>query len=109
MGISCPRPESPTRSSAASTRRWASLAEYPATASGSSSGVAYLLTAGVAVPLSERLSLDLAYRFSDLGQVRSRTGSATIVRPRGIRSITIAGTEADLQTQGLQVSLRYAF
>ena len=79
------------------------------TASGSSSGVAYLLTAGVAVPLSERLSLDLAYRFSDLGQVRSRTGSATIVRPRGIRSITIAGTEADLQTQGLQVSLRYAF
>ncbi len=79
------------------------------TASGSSSGFAYLLTAGVAVPLSERLSLDLAYRFSDLGQVRSRTGSATIVRPRGTRSLTIAGTEADLQTQGLQVSLRYAF
>ncbi|MCX5968815.1 MAG: outer membrane beta-barrel protein [Cyanobacteria bacterium] len=79
------------------------------TASGSSSGFAYLLTAGVAVPLSERLSLDLAYRFSDLGQVRSRSGSATIVRPRGTRSLTIAGTEAALQTQGLQVSLRYAF
>ena len=79
------------------------------TASGSSSGFAYLLTAGVAVPLSERLSLDLAYRFSDLGQVRSRSGSATIVRPRGTRSLTIAGTEAALQTQGLQLSLRYAF
>ena len=93
------------------TYRFPSIAAKASTttAAGSSSGFAYLLTAGVAVPLSERLSLDLAYRFSDLGQVRSRSGSATIVRPRGTRSLTIAGTEADLQTQGLQVSLRYAF
>ena len=93
------------------TYRFPSIAANATTTSagGSSSGFAYLLTAGVAVPLSERLSLDLAYRFSDLGQVRSRSGSATIVRPRGTRSLTIAGTEAALQTQGLQVSLRYAF
>ncbi len=93
------------------TYRFPSIAAKASTttAGGSSSGFAYLLTAGVAVPLSERLSVDLAYRFSDLGQVRSRTGSATIVRPRGTRSLTIAGTEADLQTQGLEVSLRYAF
>lgn len=79
------------------------------TTGGSSSGLATLLTAGIAVPLSERLSLDLAYRFTDLGTVRGRSGKATVVRPRGTRRLTIAGTETDLQTQGLQMSLRYSF
>ncbi len=80
-----------------------------ATTGGSSTGLATLLTAGIAVPLSERLSLDLAYRFTDLGTVRGRSGKATVVRPRGTRSLTIAGTETALQTQGLQMSLRYSF
>lgn len=80
-----------------------------ATTGGSSSGLATLLTAGIAVPLSKRLSLDLAYRFTDLGTVTGRSGKATVVRPRGTRSLTIAGTETDLQTQGLQMSLRYSF
>ncbi len=79
------------------------------TTGGSSSGLATLLTAGIAVPLSERLSLDLAYRFTDLGTVSGRSGKATVVRPRGTRSLTIAGTETELQTQGLQMSLRYSF
>jgi opacity protein-like surface antigen len=38
---------------------------------GSSSDLAYLLTAGISLPLSGRLELDLAYRFSDLGSVKT--------------------------------------
>jgi len=51
------------------------------TPEGSSSDLAWLLTAGVSVPLSERLSLDVAYRFTDLGSLTSPSGDAEVVRP----------------------------
>jgi opacity protein-like surface antigen len=78
---------------------------------GSSSDLAYLLTAGISVPLRDRLDLDLAYRFSDLGSVGTGSGQAQVVRPspRGTFSTPIGGTSADLQTHGVMVSLRYAF
>jgi opacity protein-like surface antigen len=82
------------------------------TPEGSSSDLAWLLTAGLSVPLSERLSLDVAYRFTDLGSLTSPSGAAEVVRPTRIpsrRTIPIASTSTDLQTQGLQVGLRYAF
>ena len=76
---------------------------------GSSSDLAYLLTAGISLPLSARLDLDLAYRFSDLGNVKTRSGQANVVRPARTFSIPIEGTSADLKAQGLLLSLRYAF
>jgi opacity protein-like surface antigen len=79
------------------------------TPGGSSSDLAYLLTAGISVPLRDRLDLDLAYRFSDLGSVGTGSGQAQVVRPAGSFIIPIAGTSADLQTHGVMVSLRYAF
>jgi opacity protein-like surface antigen len=79
------------------------------TPGGSSSDLAYLLTAGISVPLSERLDLDLAYRFTDLGRVTTGSGQAQVVRPAGTFSIPIDGTSAALQTQGVVLSLRYAF
>jgi opacity protein-like surface antigen len=86
----------------------------PGTATTTTSGgyrtdLAYLLTAGVSVPLGERLDLDLAYRFTDLGQVQTDAGQATVVRASGTRSIDIGGTSADLQAHGVMLSLRYAF
>lgn len=86
----------------------------PGTATTTTSGgyrtdLAYLLTAGISVPLGERLDLDLAYRFTDLGQVQTDAGQATVVRASGTRSIDIGGTSADLQTHGVMVNLRYAF
>ena len=76
---------------------------------GSSTDLAYLLTAGVSLPLSARLDLDLAYRFSDLGNVKTSSGQATVVRPARTFTIPIEGTSADLKAHGLLVSLRYAF
>ena len=76
---------------------------------GSSSDLAYLLTAGISLPLSGRLDLDLAYRFSDLGSVKTSGGQAQVVRPARTFSIPIGSTTTHLQTHGLLVSLRYAF
>ena len=79
------------------------------TPDGSRTNLAYLLTAGLSVPLGDRLDLDLAYRFTDLGQVQTNGGEATVVRARGTRRIDIGGTRADLVTHGAMLSLRYAF
>jgi opacity protein-like surface antigen len=78
-------------------------------AGGSTSDLAYLLTAGISLPLSGRLDLDLAYRFSDLGSVKTSAGQAQVVRPARTFSIPIGGTTSSLETHGLVVSLRYAF
>jgi opacity protein-like surface antigen len=79
------------------------------TPGGSSSELAYLLTAGISVPLGDRLDLDLAYRYTDLGKVQTDAGQATVVRSSGTRSLAIGGTNADLQSHGVMLSLRYAF
>jgi len=79
------------------------------TPGGSSSNLAYLLTAGISLPLSARIDLDLAYRFSDLGSVKTSSGHAQVVRPTRTFSIPIEGTSADLKAHGLLLSLRYAF
>jgi opacity protein-like surface antigen len=65
------------------TYRFPGIAANAATVTpdGSSSGLAYLLTAGISIPLNKRLDLDLAYRFSDLGDVRTSSGQAGLSRP----------------------------
>jgi opacity protein-like surface antigen len=79
------------------------------TAGGSSTDLAYLLTAGLSIPLGDRVDLDLAYRYTDLGLLQTDSGQATVVRAAGTRSLAIAGTQADLQTHGVTLSVRYAF
>ena len=79
------------------------------TSGGSSTSFAYLLTAGVSIPVSERLDLDLAYRWTDFGTVKTNAGSAKIVRPTGRSNLEIAGTEIDLQSQAVLASLRFRF
>ena len=79
------------------------------TSGGSSTSFAYLLTAGVSIPVSERLDLDLAYRWTDLGTVKTNAGSAKIVRPAGRSNLKIAGTQIDLKSQAVLASLRLSF
>lgn len=79
------------------------------TSGGSDTGLAWLATAGIAVELSPRLQLDLAYRYSDLGNVRGDRGPATIVRTSGTVTLDVGATRAQLTTQGVLASLRWRF
>lgn len=76
---------------------------------GSQTTFSYMLTAGTALRISEQLTIDLAYRYADLGTVRSDAGPALITRPAFATTLNIAGTEADLTTHGITASLRYQF
>jgi len=79
------------------------------TQGGTSTSFAYLLTAGVSLPVSERIALELAYRWTDFGSVKTRSGSAEIVRPNRQTSLTIGGTEMDWRSQAVLASLRFRF
>jgi opacity protein-like surface antigen len=79
------------------------------TPGGSRTSFTWMATAGVAWPLSNRLTLDLAYRYADLGKVRTEAGPAAIVRASGTRAITIAPTQAGLIAQGVSASVRWGF
>lgn len=74
---------------------------------GTHTAFAWTAGAGMNVPLSNRLSLDLALRFTDLGAFRTRSGPATIIRPTRSFTLDIAGTEAHARTLGLVASLRW--
>ena len=77
----------------------------------SRSGLAWMLTAGVAVPLNEKVILDLGWRYSDLGEVRTGTGGGRVVWRDGSRDplpLDIAPTRTRLKGHGLRLSLRYA-
>lgn len=76
---------------------------------GSRTGIAWLASAGVAVALTDRLGLDLAWRYTDLGEVRTDSGPAAIIRSSGDHALDIAATRAPLRTQGLLATLRYRF
>ncbi|MDE2925830.1 MAG: hypothetical protein OXT71_05470 [Acidobacteriota bacterium] len=88
---------------------------FPATTTtvpgGSRVDLAWMATAGVAVPLNERLSLDLAWRYADLGEVRTERGDGRVVWRDGSREpmpLDLAPTQARLRGHGLRLSLRYS-
>ena len=72
---------------------------------------AWMLTGGVGIPLTERITLDLAYRYTDFGTVETSDGIAKIVNQAGttLADLDIGETRANLSSHGLHFSLRYAF
>ena len=73
--------------------------------------LAWMATAGVAVALHERVRLDLAWRYTDLGGIRTPRGSGWVVWRDGSRqplSLDLAPTKAGLRGHGVRLSLRYA-
>ena len=75
-------------------------------------GFAWMLTAGVATALGERTTLDLAWRYTDLGTVHTGRGEGRVVWRDGSREprvLDLAATQARLASHGLRLSLRYAF
>ncbi|MRR16042.1 MAG: porin family protein [Deltaproteobacteria bacterium] len=77
------------------------------TPAGDRTDFAYMLAAGTGIILTDRLSLDVAYRYSDLGRVETSAGNMFMdVIPAGI---AVNGIESRLRTHGLTVGLRYQF
>jgi opacity protein-like surface antigen len=79
------------------------------TMGGDSGSLAYMLTVGVSLPVTDRLEIDLAYRYSDLGSVRTDAGLAEIIRDFGTTILAIGSTTADLRSHGLVASVRVGF
>lgn len=77
------------------------------TRGGSHDGLAWTAGAGTSVRLTPRLDLDLTLRYTDLGEMRTEAGEATIVRPTRRFTIDIDATRADVRSLGAVVSLRY--
>ena len=88
---------------------------FPATTTvvpgGNRNGFAWMVTAGVGAGLSERMTLELLWRYSDLGEVRTSRGQGRVIWLDGRREpllLDLAETQADLRSHGISVSLRYA-
>ena len=101
---------------AAHTRIGKTTMTFPATTTtvpgGSRVGLAWMATAGVALALDERVTLDLAWRYTDLGEVRTGRGAGRVVWRDGSREplpLDLAPTRARLAGHGVRLSLRYAF
>jgi opacity protein-like surface antigen len=73
---------------------------------GTYTGFAWTAGAGTALHLTPSLDLDLTLRYTDLGELHTDAGAATISRPSGIRQIDIDGTRADVRAIGAMISLR---
>ena len=71
-----------------------------------------MATAGLAVPLGEEITLDVAYRYTDYGTVTTGKATGRVERRDGSRPpfpLPLARTKAELRRNGWVVSLRYAF
>ncbi|MHB8770126.1 MAG: outer membrane protein [Syntrophales bacterium] len=77
------------------------------TPGGSRTDVAFLATIGTGIVLTERLVLDVAYRYTDLGRVATDSGRMYLNHiPAGA---DVDGTWAPLRTHGLFAGVRYLF
>ncbi len=85
---------------------------YTTVPAGHYSDLAHMLTFGFATPIAEHMTLDLSFRYSDLGKVRTGTGMGSVNWRDGSRSplpLHLAPTQARLKTYGVRLSLRYSF
>lgn len=91
------------------TYRFPELAQprYSVMPGGTQYDFAWAVAAGIGYRVNDGITLELGYRYSDLGSVRTDVGQLYNVTSRGARNIPIAGTEADLVTQSVTVSARF--
>lgn len=90
--------------------------EIPFTAlpKGSGQNLTWMLTAGIAIPIGSSTDLDLSYRYTDAGEIRTDAGDIAVVRYRedGTRReipIPINETSADYRIHSILVALRFQF
>ena len=74
--------------------------------------LAWMLMVGVAVALGDYATLDLAWRYTDLGEVRSGRGAGRVIWRDGSREprpLDLAETRSRLGSHGVRLSLRSGF
>jgi len=76
---------------------------------GTHTDFAWTGAAGLSFRLNDAASVELAVRYTDLGEVRTDAGKARIIRQAETFDLAIAGTRADLRTTGATLGLRYRF
>lgn len=76
---------------------------------GAETGFAWRAGLGVALLVSQGLTLDIAAHYNDLGAIRTEHGAARIVRPNRELELDIAAIESELETTGVTVSVRQRF
>ncbi len=74
-------------------------------------GRAWTVTAGLAVTMGSRSTLELAWRYSDLGTVGTGRGSGRVEWRERSSGTTLnpAPTSVETRTHGIRLSLRYGF
>jgi opacity protein-like surface antigen len=81
--------------------------KFSVTPPGNRTDFAFMFAIGTGIVLNERWSLDVAYRYHDLGRVGTDPGNMAInTNPAGI---AIDKTSAALRTHGAAIGLRYRF
>ena len=74
-----------------------------------------MVTTGVVIPMTKRTRLDLSYRYTDAGEIKTDVGDITIVRygQDGSRRenllIEIDKTAAEMKTHALLATFRFEF
>ncbi len=74
--------------------------------------LAWMITAGVATAIDERTTLEFAWRYADLGEVRTGVGPGQVVWRDGSRDprpLNLAATRAKLRSHGLRISMRHSY
>lgn len=85
------------------------LDQTTTTPGGDRTNFAWRAGAGVSIPLDARLSLDLSWRYMDLGRVGTDAGDITVRRSTGTSRVAVGETEADLTMHLFGAALRWQF
>ncbi|MCC7276355.1 MAG: porin family protein [Alphaproteobacteria bacterium] len=91
------------------TLSFPTIPQQVTTPGGTTTSFAWTVAAGTGIILDDGLTLEIAYRYTDLGRVETERGYAVRQRPSGTILLPIDGTRADLRSHGVSVGLRYAF
>jgi len=76
---------------------------------GKTTSFAWSVVGGAAYDVSDRLTLEVSYRYSNLGDVATDEGVLFIQRSSSTLEIPIAETKADLTEQSIALSFRWRF
>ena len=100
----------------ARTRIGKTTIDFPGTTTtapgGSRTGLAWMATVGVEKELHDRVTLDIAWRYSDLGEVKTERGPGSVVWRDGSREpipLDLAPMKARYKSHSIRLSVRRAF